>query len=173
MFEYDAKSKSLFCKYKPTNFLNKNFEMLTNDKFIRRQLEEENVDVDSVKSEWISLKKILSRWDKKDFSPVDQDEKDSLKLDWYTIGKKVSGHDNLFAFVDYFLSQNVSEAEAERGFSVVKETKTARRAILSNVHLENQLRVMLSDTTLDTFNYDEAIDTWLGFKKYRRGLKQD
>ena len=93
------------------------------------------------------------------------------KLDWCTIGRKVSGHDNLFALVDYFLSQNVSEAEAERGFSV--ETKTARRAILSNKYLGNQLRIILSDTTISTFNYDEAIDIWLGFKKYRSGLKED
>ena len=129
MFGYGAKSRSLFCNCKPTDFPNKNVEApLTNDKFIRRQQEEQDVNVDSVKSEWISLKKILSRWDKKEFPSVDQDENDPPKLDWCTIGKKVSGHDNLFAFVDYFLSQNVSEAEAERGFSVTKEAKTARRA---------------------------------------------
>ena len=78
-----------------------------------------------------------------------------------------------FALVDYFLSQNVSEAEAERGFSVAKETKTVTRAILRNKYLENQLRIILPDSTISTFNYDEAIDIWLGFKKYRNGLKED
>ena len=115
---------------------------------------------------------ILSRWDKKEFPSVDQDENNPPKLDWCTIGK-VSGHDNLFAFVDYFLSQNVSEAETEQGFSVMKETKTARRAVHSNVYLENQLRVILPDTTISTFNYDGPIDIWMGFKKYRRGLQYD
>ena len=50
LFEYDAKSQPLFCKYKPTDFHNKNVETLTNDNFIRRQLEEQDVNVDSVKS---------------------------------------------------------------------------------------------------------------------------
>ena len=68
MFVYDAKSRSLFCKYKSTDFLDRNIETLINHPFIHRQLEEQNVDVDSVQSEWISLKKILSRWDKKEFS---------------------------------------------------------------------------------------------------------
>ena len=82
MFDYDSKSRSLFCKYKPTDFPNKNVETpLTNDKYICRQQEEQDVNVDSVKSEWISLKKILSRWDKKEFPSVDQDENDPPILD--------------------------------------------------------------------------------------------
>ena len=148
MFEYDAKSRSLFCKYKSTEFLDGDIETLINDPFIHRQLEEQNVDVDSLQSEWISLKKILSRWDKKEFSSDSYENGDTSKLYWCTIGRKVSGHGYLFALVDYFLSQNVSEAEAERGFCVVKETKTARRAILSNKYLENQLRIILSDTAI-------------------------
>ena len=48
MFEYDAKSRPLFCKYKSTEFLDRNIETLINDPFIHRQLEEQYVDVDSV-----------------------------------------------------------------------------------------------------------------------------
>ena len=107
MFEYDAKSRSLFCKYKSTDFLDKNIETLINYPFIHRQLEEQNVDVDSVQSEWVSLKKILSRWDKKEFSSDSYENGDTSKLDCCTIGRKVFGHDNLFALVDYPLSQNL------------------------------------------------------------------
>ena len=76
------------------------------------------------------------------------------------IGKKVTGHDHLFGLIDYFLCQNVSSAEAERGFSILKETKTPRRAILSNNYLSNQMRIMLSETLMISFEYDRAIDVW-------------
>ena len=38
IFQFDAQSRSIFCKYKPTDFLDKNIELLTGDAFIHRQL---------------------------------------------------------------------------------------------------------------------------------------
>ena len=70
IFEYDAKSLSLFCKYKSTNFLDRNIETLINDPFIHRQLEEQNVNVDSVQSEWILLKKPLVDGTRKNFHQI-------------------------------------------------------------------------------------------------------
>ena len=70
MFEYDAKSRPLFCKYKSTDFLDRNIETLRNDPFIHRLLEEQNVDVDSVQSEWISLKKSLVDGTRKNFHQI-------------------------------------------------------------------------------------------------------
>ena len=61
IFQFDAQSRSIFCKYKPTDFVDKNIELLTSDASIRRQLEHQDVEVDVIKSEWISLKSILSR----------------------------------------------------------------------------------------------------------------
>ena len=70
MFEYDAKSRSIFCKYKSTDFLDRNIETLINDPFIHRQLEEQNVDADSVQSEWISLKTSLVDGTRKNFHQI-------------------------------------------------------------------------------------------------------
>ena len=136
VFSYDARSRSIFAKYKPTSHLDKNVESLVKDPFIQEQWKQQQVDVDAIKSEWTSLKTIMSRWDKKDFLPTD----------WAAVGKKDVGQDNLFPLLDYFLCQNVSSAEAERGFSVLKETKTSKRAILSNFYLSNQMRIILSGT---------------------------
>ena len=97
-------------------------------------------------------------------------QEDFPPTDWAALGKKVAGHDNLFALLDYFFCQNVSSAEAERGFSVLKETETSKRAILSNFYLSNQMRIILSGTPLNKFNFDEAIDVWMGFKKTKRGI---
>ena len=170
IFQFDAQSRSIFCKYKPTDFLDKNIELLTSDTFIRKQLEHQDVEVEVIKSEWISLKSILSRWDRNDFSTFENKKVGDTNLSWAMIGKKITGHDNLFGLIDYFLCQNVSSAEAERGFSIVKETKTPRRALLSNNYLSNQMRVMLSETLMTSFEYDRAIDVWLSFKKTRRGV---
>ena len=67
MFSYDVRSRSIFAKYKPTSHLDKNVESLATDPFIQKQLEHQQVDVDAIKSEWTSLKTIMSRWDKKTF----------------------------------------------------------------------------------------------------------
>ena len=170
MFQFDAQSRSIFCKYKPTDFLDQNIELLSSDAFIRRQLEHQHVEVDVIKSELISLKSILSRWDRNEFFTFENKKVGGTNLSWAKIGKKVTGHDNLFGLIDYFLCQNMSSAEAERGFSILKETKTPRRAILSNNYLSNQMRIMLSETLMTSFEYGGAIGVWLSFKKTRRGV---
>ena len=128
MLTFDSKSRAIFAKYKATDYLERTVETLTNDKFIRKQLEHQQINVNTITSEWASLKSIIGRWGKKEFPPNDLS----------SIGKRVADHDNLFALIDYFLCQNVSAADAERGFSVVKETKTLKCAVLSNKYLSNQ-----------------------------------
>ena len=113
MFQFDAQSHSIFCKYKPTDFLDKNIELLTSDAFIPKQLENKHVEVDVIKKELISLKSIVSHWDRNEFSTFEN----KTNLSWAIFGKKVTGHDN------YFLCQNVSSAEAEQGFKD-KDTTT-------------------------------------------------
>ena len=51
----------------------------------------------------------------------------------------------------------------------MKETKTPKRAVLSNKYLSNQLRIMLSGIEMDRFDFDSAIDKWFRFTKCRRG----
>ena len=85
------------------------------------------------------MKPVLCPGNKKDFPPVD----------WASIGEKVPGHKNLFGMIDYFLCQSASNVEAEQGFSVLKETKTSKRAILGNKHLAIQMRVILSGVPLE------------------------
>ena len=99
MFQFDAQSRSILCKYKPTDFLDQNIELLSSDAFIRKQLEHQDVEVDVIKSEWISLKSILSRWDRNEFFTFEN----KTNLSRAMIGKKVTGHDNLFGLIDYFL----------------------------------------------------------------------
>ena len=41
---------------------------------------------------------------------------------WAELGKKFIEHDNLFAMIDYFWTENVSSADAEKGFSVLMGT---------------------------------------------------
>ena len=115
---YDTSSHNIFSKYKGKTYLDKKVKSLVTDNFIQKTLAYKNVDVYGIKYEWTSLKTISSRWDKNEIPPQNLAE----------IGKRVRGHDNLFALMDYFLTQNISSAEAERGFSVLKETKTVKRA---------------------------------------------
>ena len=133
-----SKSRAIFAKYKATDYLDSTVETLTNDKFIRKQLDHQQINVNTITSVWASIKSIIGRWGKKEFPPND----------WSSIGKRVAVHGNLFALIDYFLCQNVSAAEAERGFSVMKETKTPKRAVLSNKYLSNRLRIMLSSVVV-------------------------
>ena len=49
MFQFDAQSRSIFCKYNPVDFLDRNIELLTSDAFIRKQLEHQDVEVDSLR----------------------------------------------------------------------------------------------------------------------------
>ena len=99
IFSFDPKSRAIFSKFKPTNFLDKEVMSLTDDTFIRKTLEHQDIDVDAILCEWRSMKSVLGRGNKKDFPPVD----------WASIGEKVQGHENLFGLIDYFLFQSVFE----------------------------------------------------------------
>ena len=64
MFTFDSKSRAIFAKYKSTDYLDRTVETLTNDKFIRKQLEHQQINVNTIASEWASLKSIIGRWGK-------------------------------------------------------------------------------------------------------------
>ena len=81
--------------------------------------------------------------------------------------------ENLFAMMDYFLTQNETLAEAEMGFSVLKGTKNSKRATLTNRYLCNQMRVMLSGKSLEQFYFEQPINIWLGLTSTRRINKEE
>ena len=65
MFTFDSKSRAIFAKYKATYYLDRTVETLTNDKFIRKQLGYQQINVNTITSEWASLKSIIGRWEKR------------------------------------------------------------------------------------------------------------
>ena len=48
MFTFDSKSQTIFAKYKATDYLDRTVETLTNDKFIRKQLEHQQINVNTI-----------------------------------------------------------------------------------------------------------------------------
>ena len=48
MFSFDPKSRAIFSKFKPTDFLDKEVMSLTDDTFIRKTLEHQGIDVDAI-----------------------------------------------------------------------------------------------------------------------------
>ena len=143
-------STSQFPAYKALNVFNENVNCLVNTAMIRVQLEYAMFDVDAIPTEWQSLKTIMSRWPKHKFPPES----------WKYIGEETDACVNLFGLIDYFLCLTVTSADAERGFSVMKELKTNKRAVLKNTHLQNQMRVKLDGPSISDFDYDLAIDNW-------------
>ena len=91
MFSFDPTSRAIFSKFKPTDFLDGEIMSLTDDTFIRKTLEHQDIDVAAILCEWRSLKSVIGRGNKKDFPP----------FDWATIGENVPGHENLFGLIDY------------------------------------------------------------------------
>ena len=51
MFSFDPKSRAIFSKFKPNDFLDKEVMSLTNDTFIRKTLEHQDIDVAAISCE--------------------------------------------------------------------------------------------------------------------------
>ena len=151
-FFQNANTGGIFSKFTPTDALNANFNSLVESPTIKKQLEHCGVDVDNIPMEWHSMKSIMSRWSVTSFPPSSLVEIGKLILD--------DTHSNLFILIDYLLCHGVSSAEAERGFSIMKEIKGSKRAIFKNRYLCNQMLIKIDGPTVDQFDYDEAITHW-------------
>ena len=73
--------------------------------------------------------------------------------------------------VDLILTLPVGSADCERCFNRVKTIKTEWRTRLSRQSLNDQLAILLSDTTIETFNPEPAVDLWN--RSYSRKRKLD
>ena len=90
------------------------------------------------------------KWVKNDFPPES----------WESIGMKFDRLSNLFGLIDHFLTLNVSSAEAEHGFSILKSLKFSKRAVLTNQHLQQQMLVNIDGPQIESFEPYKSIDYW-------------
>jgi hypothetical protein len=158
-FSQDNSSTGIFAKQRATDIYNKNIDALTSSLSIKKQLEHCKIDTVVIQAEWQSLKSMMSRWEKTDFPPKN----------WESISDHLdeNSHTNLFGLIDYLLCYGVSSADAERGFSIMKEIKTSKRALLANTHLCNQMRIKMDGPSIQEFDSNEAITHWF-FKSNKK-----
>ena len=78
--------------------------------------------------------------------------------DWVTVQ---GNFENLFALVDFFLCHSLSSADAERGFSSMKQLKTSKRTRLENSLLTLQLSIYIDGTSISKFDPAPSIQRWL------------
>ena len=68
---------------------------------------------------------------------------------------------NLIGLVDIVLCLSVTSVECERGFSVMRKTKSDWRNCLSDKALTDQMRVMLVGKDIESYDPDAAVKLWL------------
>ena len=80
---------------------------------------------------------------------------------WEDVNSKLkSVCPNILSLVDLVLTIPASSADAERGFSRLKYTKTDSRSRVSDIHLTDQLCIMLESCDIKDFDPTPAIDLW-------------
>ena len=72
---------------------------------------------------------------------------------------------NILSLVDLVLTIPASSADAERGFSRLKYTKTDARSRLLDTTLSDQLCIMLESCEIKNFDPNPAIDLWNGISR--------
>ena len=130
-------------------------ELLISNDDISVQLEHQGVDTAAILSEWTNLKNKMRNWNEKTkkFPPES----------WKQIGEhvKVENYSNLFTLIDYLLCHSLSSADAERGFSALKQVKSSKRAKVSNALLTVQLRTKIDGPEIAGFKPEKSINSWL------------
>ena len=87
--------------------------------------------------------------------------KDPGTSTWQEINQKCSGDcPNFPCLVDLILSIPASSADAERGFNRLKMVKSDWRSKLSDVHLSEQMTIMLEGPSILQFDPMPAINLW-------------
>ena len=77
---------------------------------------------------------------------------------------------NLIGLVDIVLCLSVTSVECERGFSVMRKTKSDWRNCLSDKALTDQMRVMLVGKDIESYDPDAAVKLWLNASTRPRRL---
>jgi hypothetical protein len=141
---------------KHKNIFDNNIKALIDNEMLRQQLENKNVDIGNIISEWISLKNIMKTWkiaSSKSFPPLSWAE--------ISINVKPDRFNNLFSLIDFLLCHSLSSADAERGFSAMKNIKTKHRSRIGNKLLTIQLRIKIDGKEIELYDPTEAIENWL------------
>lgn len=68
---------------------------------------------------------------------------------------------NLFGLLDLLLAIPAASAEAERGFSIMKKTKTDWRSSLQDDHMSDLMIIQLESKNIGDFDPTESIELWL------------
>ena len=151
------------------NMLDNNIKALIDDDVLRQQLEYKRVDVGNILSEWIILKKIMATWtsaSSKSFPP----------LSWSQIATNIKPDRfaNLFSLIDFLLCHSLSSADAEKGFSAMKNVKSIQRTRVSNKLLTMQLRIKIDGPQMEVYDPTKAIKHWLlkPSRKNKTGINQ-
>lgn len=117
-------------------------------------LRTQNINIDEIGNQWVTLKVLVY----KRFKSVQE-------VKWvqvHTMFKDRCG--DLLGLIDLLLALPASSSEAERGFSVMKVTKTDWRSRLSDTRLSDLMTVKLQSNSIETFNPDDSINLWLNGK---------
>ncbi|WAR15609.1 ZN862-like protein [Mya arenaria] len=118
--------------------------------YFRQALETAGTEVDQLAPEWTKLKShIYKRFD------------NPSTITWRDVNSKLGQVcPNILQLVDPVLSIPASSADAERGFSRLKNTKTDKRSRLLNGHLSDQLMIMMESSDPNSFDPVPAITLW-------------
>ena len=82
-------------------------------------------------------------------------------LDWIGINQMCVGrYSNILHVIDLILSIAPSSAEAERGFSQLKQIKTNLKSRMNQLILNHTLGIKLLSQDIDGFEPTKAIDLW-------------
>ncbi|XP_053372900.1 uncharacterized protein LOC123560712 [Mercenaria mercenaria] len=119
--------------------------------FFEPALTAAGVDVGVIASEWLKLKThMLLRY------------QNPQETNWEDVNSKLGQVcPNILQLVDLVLTIPTSSADAERGFSQLKNIKTDRRTRLQDVTLCDQMTVLLETEDINEFDPMPAISLWM------------
>lgn len=113
-------------------------------------LRDAGIDTASVETEWTLLKMILY-----------EQSPDVRQLTWSSVNAAHQAeYGNILGLVDAILTLPASSADAERGFSQLKLTKSSIRSVLKADRLTDLLTIQLSSPDIAAFEPKEAIELW-------------
>ena len=118
-------------------------------------LENQGVAIDQIKTEWFRIKSAMYLgkeivWRKR-----------LSETSWPQLNRRFGETcPNFLHMIDLIYTLPASTAECERGFSVMKTTKTDWRSSLSSERLSDLIMICLHSPPISEFNPSTAIDLW-------------
>ena len=153
LFSLDSVSTNGIRKWKATEWMATELSKLKEQPFVNEQFVKQGIVVEEILVEWRALKRKLPS--------LDLDWEHPENLSWENVISQVSADDffNFISLID-FLGTFISSAEAERGFSQLKVTKTDKRSQLQQRPLQDQLLAKLEGPAIANFDPVPTIESW-------------